>query len=476
MPTVRAELTWRPLALLVAGALFMENLDGTIIVTATQRMALTFGVPVADLNVAIAAYLLALGIFIPVSGWVADRFGARTTFAVATAVFTLASGLCAISANLEQLTAMRVLQGIGGAMMVPVGRLVVLRATTKGDLIKAIAYLTWPALVAPVVAPVAGGLLTTYASWRWIFVINVPLGFVAFFIALRIVPRAGRPVRLRLDWLGFAVTATALALVAGGLEIVTFGTVKWLPIVLTLVTGAFLMGTSVYYLSRSSNPLLNLGVFQVHTFRVTNVGGSLFRMAIGAAPFLLPLLFEEGFGWGPVKASLVVVPIFVGNIAVKPLTTPILRRWGFRTVLITSCLVSGATLALCATFTLGLPFAIVVLVLLASGVSRSVGYTAYNTIVFADVGEGEMNNANTLTTTIQQLTVGFGVAVGGLALHAGPPIDHLLGASGRGPEPFTVAFLLIAVLPLLGAIECAWLSRDAGSALTTPAPPVQPAS
>ena len=457
---------WGPLALLVAGAFFMENLDGTIIVTATQRMARAFQVPVADLNVTIAAYLLALGAFIPVSGWVAERFGARRTFATAIAVFTVASALCAISGNLGQLTAVRVLQGAGGAMMVPVGRLVVLRATTKGELINAIAYLTWPALVAPVIAPIAGGLLTTYASWRWIFVVNVPLGFVAFLIALRLVPRSEPAQHVRLDWLGFALTAGGLALTAGGLEIVTFGSVSWLLVIATLFAGGVLTAASVRHLRRSNRPLLDLGVFSVPTFRVTNVGGSLFRMAIGAAPFLLPLLFEEGFGWSPVKASLVVVPIFVGNIGIKPLTTSILRRWGFRRVLITSGTAAAATLALCATFTLGVPFALAALVLLASGVSRSVGFTAYNTIVFADIGSDKMNNANTLTSTIQQLTMGFGVAVGGLALHAGAPIDHLLGATGRGAEPFAVAFLLIAALPVLGTLECAWLPRQAGSALT----------
>ena len=186
--SVKPARPWRALALLVASAFFMENLDGTIVVTATQRMARSFGVPATDLNVTIAAYLLTLGIFIPISGWVADRFGARRTFATAIAVFTVSSALCAATSNLDQLTAMRVAQGLGGAMMVPVGRLVVLRATIKSDLIDAIAYLTWPALAAPIIAPAIGGALTTYASWRWIFIVNIPLGIVAFAVALRIVP------------------------------------------------------------------------------------------------------------------------------------------------------------------------------------------------------------------------------------------------------------------------------------------------
>ncbi|MHB1498115.1 MAG: MFS transporter, partial [Acidimicrobiales bacterium] len=192
--------SWRALALLVAGAFFMENLDGTIIVTATDRMARSFHVPAADLNVTIAAYLLTLGVLIPVSGWVADRFGTRTVFATAITIFTTASALCALSTSLEELTATRVLQGLGGAMMVPVGRLVVLRASEKRDLIKAIAYLTWPALAAPVIAPAVGGVLTTYASWRWIFIINLPLGAIALYVTIRTVPNMREAERTALDW------------------------------------------------------------------------------------------------------------------------------------------------------------------------------------------------------------------------------------------------------------------------------------
>lgn len=228
----------------------MENLDGTIVVTATRRMAQTFAVPTVDLNVTITAYLLTLGVLIPVSGWVADRFGARTVFATAIAVFTVASGLCAVSSSLWELTAMRVLQGVGGAMMVPVGRLVVLRATAKSDLIKAIAYLTWPALVAPVVAPAVGGALTTYLSWRWIFLVNLPLGAVAFLVATRIVPDVRSAEHRALDWWGFALTGVGLAAFVGGIESVTDG-VAWLPIAVVLALGGAVLAMAVRHLRRS---------------------------------------------------------------------------------------------------------------------------------------------------------------------------------------------------------------------------------
>jgi EmrB/QacA subfamily drug resistance transporter len=459
---------WRALALLVAGAFFMENLDGTIVVTATQRMARSFGVPPVDLNVTIVAYLLTLGVFIPVSGWIADRFGARTVFGGAIAVFTLASGLCALSTSLPELTAMRVLQGIGGAMMVPVGRLIVLRATAKTDLITAIAYLTWPALAAPIIAPALGGALTTYASWRWIFAVNLPLGVAALAAARHLVPNTRSPSPRQLDWAGFVLTGLSLGTFVGGVELITYASVPRAVIAGLLGTGAGLGAVTVRHLRRARHPLLDLRVFRIPTFRVTNLGGSFFRMAIGATPFLLPLMYQEAFGWSPLRAGLVVVPLFAGNMGIKPLTTPILRRFGFRAVLIASATATGVLLALCATFTAGTPLAVLIAVLLGTGIARSVGFTAYNTIVFADVEPEEMNNANTVTSTLQQLTLGLGVTVGALALYAGPPIDRLLAVPATGRAPFVAAFVLVAALPFLAVIESASLDRQAGAAVTGP--------
>ena len=259
----RQRPAWTGLALLVAGAFFMENLDGTIIATAAPRMARTFAIPSVELNVVITAYLLALGVFIPVSGWLADRFGARVVFSAAVTVFTLASGLCALSAGLGELTAARVLQGIGGAMMVPVGRLVVLRAAGRADLIRVVAYLTWPALVAPVLAPVLGGALVTYASWRWIFVLNLPLGVIALLIALRIVPdlRPERPGRL--DWRGFALTGAGLGAFVYGLELVTYDRISWVVVGLACGAGILLLLWALAHLRASTRPLLDLGVLRL---------------------------------------------------------------------------------------------------------------------------------------------------------------------------------------------------------------------
>lgn len=461
---------WRVLALLVAGAFFMENLDGTIIVTATQRMARSFNVAPVDLNVAITAYLLTLGVFIPVSGWVADRFGTRTVFTTAVGIFTIGSALCALSVSLGELTIVRVVQGIGGAMMVPVGRLVVLRSIERRELINAISYLTWPALAAPMIAPAVGGAITTYLSWRWIFVINLPLGLVAVFLAIRLVPDVRDASHSNLDWLGFLVTGAGLASFTGGLEGVTFGGRIWQQIVAALAVGVALLSVAIRHLRRTECPLLDLDVLRVATFRVTVVGGSLFRMSNGAAPFLLPLLFEEAFHWSPFRSGLVIVPIFVANIAVKPFTTPILRRFGFRRMLITSNCLSGVTLALCALFTASTPSALIFIDLFTSGIFRSIGFTAYNTIVFADVTAEETRNANTFASTIQQLTMGLGVALGALSLYAGTPIARMLGLDGGVRTSFATAFVLVSALPLLSVLESATLASSAGELLTNVSP------
>lgn len=454
--------------MLVAGAFFMENLDGTIVVTATRRMAQSFHVPPVDLNVPVAAYLLVLGALIPVSGWLADRFGARRTFAWAVLIFTVSSGLCAVSMSLGFLTAMRVLQGVGGAMMVPVGRLVVLSAVDRANVINAVAYLTWPALAAPVIAPAIGGAITTFLSWRWIFVINLPLGAIAMVAALRLVPNSRAARQRRLDWVGFCLTALGILVFVGGLESVTGGSAALGRTLGALVVGAALLVVAIRYLLHTAQPLVQLRVLRILTFRVMVLGGSLFRMANAAAPFLLPLLFQEAFGWSPLRAGLVIIPIFVANIGIKPFTTRLIRRFGFKTTLIVSNLASGVSLALCATFRAHTPLVLVVLVLVPVGMFRSLGFTAYNTLYLADIAPEEMNNANTLASTAQQLTLGLGVAVGAIALYAATPIDKAFGVAASGSAPFVIAFLLMGLLPLAAAGESTALGRGAGSTLTAP--------
>jgi EmrB/QacA subfamily drug resistance transporter len=451
--------------LLVAGAFFMEQLDGTIIATAAPRMAQSFGVRPVDVNVVITAYLLTLAVLIPASGWLADRFGARTIFATAITVFTVASGLCATSVNLGELTAMRVLQGVGGAMMVPVGRLVVLRSTRKIDLIDAMAYLTWPALAAPVLAPAVGGVLTTYASWRWIFVINLPLGVVALFFALRMVPNVPNTEQAGLDWRGFAWTGIGLTAVVYGLEQATADRVAWATVGAATVVGLVFLALAVRHLQRTRHPLLDLSALKIPTFRVMFLGGSAYRLAIGAVPFLLPLMFQDEFGWSPVKSGLLVIFVFIGNIGIKPTTGPLLRRFGFRTVIVGAASAGALTLVLCAVVTANTPLVLVAVLLLASGVFRSIGFTAYNTVAFADVSTDKVGSANTLAATAQQLTMGLGVAAGALALRVGSPLGDHLAIGDPAHRPYAVAFLLIAAIAAVSVVDSARLTADAGAAI-----------
>jgi EmrB/QacA subfamily drug resistance transporter len=464
-------MSWagRGLAVLVAGTFFMENLDGTIIATAAPRIAESLGTAAVDVNVVMTAYLITLAAGIPVSGWLAGRLGARTVFCSAIAIFTVASGLCALSTSLPMLTAMRVLQGLGGAMMVPVGRLVVLRATDRRDLITAIAYLTWPGLLAPVLAPALGGLFVTYASWRWIFLVNLPLGAVSVVAALRLVPSGERPAadRAPLDRTGFALTGAGLAAVILGMERLGGGRDPAVSSAL-LAAGFGLLTAAVLHLRRTPHPLLDLGTLRIPTYRATTLGGMAFRTMVSAAPFLLPLMFQDAFGWSPLRAGVVVIAVFVGNVGVKPVTTPLIRRFGFRTVLLGSTAGLAASFAGCALISGSTPLWITMPVLLASGIFRSTGFTAYNSLQFADVGRERLSAANTLAATGQQLAAGLGVAVGALILRlSGPAAMALFGADdgSAAAGPYRVAFLVMAVLSCLSGVEALRLARDAGSAI-----------
>jgi EmrB/QacA subfamily drug resistance transporter len=451
----------------VAGAFFMENLDGTVIAPALPHIAADFGAQPVDLNVVVSAYLLTLAVLIPISGWLADRFGARAVFTAAIAVFTVASAGCALATSLPMLTATRILQGVGGAMMVPVGRLAVLRTTAKSDLIRAIAYLTWPALLAPVIAPAVGGILTTYASWRWIFIINLPLGIAGLVLARRLVPdlraEAGRSP---LDWRGFALTAVGVAALVVAMENIGVGSTDWATVALGLIVSILVLSTAVLYLLRTSQPLLDLRILRIPSFRVTAVGGSLYRLVITAVPFLLPLFFQLGFGWSAAKAGLVVIALFVGNVAIKPMTTPLMRRYGIRPVLLAAVPASAACLVAMACLRASAPLPLILVVLVLSGVFRSIGFSAYNSVAFADVAPDRMTHANTLMSTVQELGGGLGIAVGALLLRLGDPVSAALGLPPGADAPYRVAFVLLAVLMLAPAIEALMLARSAGSKVT----------
>ncbi len=451
---------WQPrLALLVAATFFMEFLDGTVLTTAIPSIAADFAVAPADVNITMTAYLMTVAMGIPVSGWLAERVGARRVFCAAIAVFTAASLLCALSQDLTSLTASRVLQGAGGAMMVPVGTLVVLRRTPKGDLLRATAYLVWPGLLAPVLAPLVGGALTTFLSWHWIFLINIPLGLAAFIAALRLVPKGAGDHARRLDWFGLLLTTAGVGALVVGLELATAH--PSVPVgVISVTAGIASIAGAVLWLRRTANPLFQLNVFATRTFRATSTGGFIYRLTISAVPFLLPLMFQDGFGWDPLHAGIMVAAVFVGNIGIKPATTPLIRKFGFKPVLVFASLASALTFALCALLDAGTPEPLIFALLVCSGAFRSIGFSAYASIQYADIVPGQLPSANAISATLVQLAAGAGIAVGALFLRLfAVPGDF--GADAVAP--YRGAFLAITALMLLSTADSLTLHRQAGA-------------
>lgn len=450
------------IALLVAGAFFMENLDGTVIATALPQMAISFGARPVDLNIGMSAYLLTLGVFIPISGWISDRFGARLVFTTAVVIFTLASVLCGFANGVGSFVAMRILQGIGGAMMVPVGRLVVLNNTPKEKLISAIATITWPALVAPVLGPPLGGFITDHASWRWIFFLNLPLGILAFAFALILIPETKSTVRPPFDWIGFVLSGIGLASLMYGLELVGRPDPVWLEASAYVIAGLALLTVALFHFLRTEHPLIDLSGMKLPTFAITISGGSLFRTAIGAVPFLVPLMFQVGFGLSAFHAGMLTLAIFAGNLAMKPATTPILRRFGFKPVLVVNGILNAVFITACALFSPDTPLWFIVPVLFIGGMCRSMHFTALNTIAFADIPPQQMTGANTLFSTVFQLTMGMGIAVGAIGIRIGQTISAPLGVSGIVAIEFRLAFVLLGIIALFAVVDCLSLDRRAG--------------
>jgi MFS family permease len=343
---------------------------------------------------------------------------------------------------------------------------VVLRTTRKSALIAAIAYLTWPALIAPVLAPVVGGYLTTFLSWHWIFLLNVPLGIAGIVLSLRLVPGMRSTEPGRLDWKGFLLTAVGVAALVIGLEQIGTGRANWTVVVVALGIAALTLAGAVGYLLRSPAPLIDLRTLRISSLRASVAGGTVYRLVITAIPFLLPLYYQLEFGWTAAQAGTILIALFAGNLGIKPLTTPLMRRWGIRTVLLVSASLGGACLVGMAFFVPGTPVALMVVVLALSGIFRSIGFSAYNALAFADVPHESMTQANTLNATVQGLAAGLGIAVGALLVRVGEPLSGALGLSGGAGPAYQVAFVLLAVMMVAPVVEAALLPRAAGSAVT----------
>ncbi|KAB0622071.1 MFS transporter [Castellaniella defragrans] len=444
---------------LVTGAMFMEVLDGNIIATALPDMSRSFGIDAVRLNVAISAYLLALGAFIPVSGWMTDRYGPRRVFACAIAGFTLTSLGCGLVENLHAFVVLRVLQGASGALMVPVGRLLVLRHTPQERRMAAMSNLVWPALVAPVIAPPLGGFIASHLDWHWIFFLNVPLGILGFVLALWLIPPLEPAPRRPFDWTGFALCGLGIFALLGALERLA-ATIDPAGLAL-LAGGAVLAAAALRHLRRAVAPMLSLAPLRIATFRVVAIGGSVTRMAIGSLPFLLPLMFQLGFGMNAFEAGLLLLVVFAGNLGMKAVTTPILRRFGYRPVMLWNGLLAAASLAACALLTPSMPLPLLLPILFVHGMARSMQFTCLGTLAFADVPEARMADANGLFNVVSQLGMAAGITLGALAVRLGEALAGALDIAGQA-FPYRVAFMIAAGIALAGLLDTVRLPKGAG--------------
>ncbi|MBB5498194.1 MFS transporter [Paraburkholderia sp. MM5384-R2] len=461
--TRTAHVGWLPY--IVAATFFMEYLDTTVIATALPQMARSFGVGPNSLSLGMTAYMLALAIFIPASGWVADRCGARTVFVSAIGVFTVASVLCGLSQNVPEFTAARLLQGIGGAMMVPVGRLIVVRSTEKARMMQAISTITWPAIAAPVVGPPIGGFITTYASWRWIFLLNVPFGLAAIAVALAIVPNLRGTERKPLDVVGLLLGGVALTAILYGAELASqAATNPWLAV--SIVAGGLLVGALAFqHAKRHPYPLVDVSTLKVPTFSVTVITGSFTRIGIGAVPYLMPLLFQVGFGLSAFRSGLLLLASALGNLGMKALTTRILKRYGFRMVSIVDVAVAGIFIIACGLLTPDVPLVFVLIVVFVYGVARSMQFSTLATLAYADIPQPQMSAASTLWSAAAQMTIGLGIAFGAVSLRVAALFNGETTGHVFTLDDFRLAFLFAGVLTLLSVPGYMGLARNAGQSI-----------
>ncbi|MCB8878983.1 DHA2 family efflux MFS transporter permease subunit [Acidisoma cellulosilytica] len=453
----------RMAALIVASALFMQNLDSTVVATALPTMAKAFDVSPVTMNIAITSYLVSLAAFIPASGWVADRYGARAVFRAAIIVFTLASVLCGVSQSLAMLVAARILQGLGGAMMVPVGRLLLLRRVGKTNLVAAMSWLTMPALLGPVIGPPVGGFLVTTLSWHWIFDINIPIGIVGVLLVTRFIREDERTDPGQFDFVGQILAGIGMAGLIMGLSSFGRGALPPSAAVVLTVVGALGALGYVLHARHHAHPLLDLTLMRVPTFAVSVYAGSLFRIGIGAMPFLLPLMLQLGFGFSAFQSGLITFISAAGALVTKPVARPMLQRFGFRSVLSVNAGISAVVLGLTATFRPGWPIIAIYAVLLIGGVFRSLQFTAYNTIAYADISPERMSRATSFYSTLQQLSITLGVTVGAAAL-------AVSGAIAGKPHPrladFSVAFVVVALFMVPAALLALRLPASAGDEMS----------
>jgi EmrB/QacA subfamily drug resistance transporter len=454
----------RVIPLIVASALFMENMDGTIIATSLPAMAKDLGTDPVALKLVFTTYLLSLTVFIPVSGWMADRFGAKNIFRLAILIFMGGSVACGYAPNFEWLIASRALQGVGGALMVPVGRIILLREIPKDQMVDALAWLTIPALLGPLIGPPVGGFITTYFHWRWIFWMNVPIGALGIILATRLMPAPLTPAPPPLDGTGFVLSGLGLTLTVFGFTVLGQPVLPPLTIVALIFTGLICVALYVRHARHDPDPILDFRLLRIPTFRAGVMGGSLYRIGIGAIPFLVPLMLQLGFNYTPFESGLLTCSMAVGALTMKFSSARLLRAYGFRFLLIANGLASSLFLAAYGLLMPQTPVLLVLFLFTAGSFLRSLQFTALNAMSYADIERADVANASSFYSVAQQLSLSAGVAVAALVLEM---LQWQRGDVTLQADDFSWAFFIVAAIAALSVIQFRSLTRDAGSAVLT---------
>jgi EmrB/QacA subfamily drug resistance transporter len=458
--TVKRLLPW-----LVAVAFFMQSLDTTILNTAVPAIAKALAVAPLSMKAVLASYTLSLAVFIPVSGWMADRFGTRRVFSSAIGIFTLGSLFCGLSGNIHVLVACRVLQGCGGALMVPVGRLTLVRTFAKGELIRAMSFVAIPGLIGPMLGPIAGGLIVGYFHWRVIFFLNIPIGLLGLYLVYQHLPDYRRERSHALDVIGLILFGSGIGLLSYVLEVFGEHTLSWPVILGLLIVSAVLITAYAIRATRTPFPLLRLALFRIRTFRAAVDGSYFTRLGIGGIPFLFPLLYQVGLGFTPIESGLLMVPQAVSAMSLKMAMPGVLRYFGYRRVLISNTMILGLLIILFATIGVGTPVWLIVAQAFVFGFFTSLQYTSMNTLVYADVTEEQASSASTIASTMQQMAISFGVATASLATAFFIP-DHSHTSAPEMIHGIHQAFLVLGGWTILSALVFRELKDDDGETIS----------
>jgi EmrB/QacA subfamily drug resistance transporter len=465
-PAALSEASRRLLPWLIAVAFFMESLDTTILNTAVPTIAAALHVAPLAMKSVLASYTLSLAVFIPISGWMADRYGTRRVFSSAIGIFALGSLLCGLSTNIHELVACRILQGCGGAMMVPVGRLTMVRTFAKSELIRAMSFVAIPGLIGPMLGPITGGLIVGYLHWRFIFFVNVPIGLIGLYLVYRHLPDYREEHTNPLDVIGFFLFGSGVALLSYVLEVFGEHTLGTARITGLLVLSLALLAAYGLHASKTQHPLLRLALFRIRTFRAAVTGSFVTRLGIGGIPFLFPLLYQVGLGFSPIQSGALMMPQAIAAMSLKITMPKILKRFGYRAVLVSNTLIIGAMIFGFSTIGVGTPVWLIVIQLFFYGFLTSLQYTSMNTLVYAEIDEEEASAASSIASTMQQMSISFGVATASLIT------AFFLPQSARSNPPVFIrgvhhAFYVLGAMTIVSTIVFRKLKRDDGNAVSS---------